>query len=75
MDAAPLGDNGWFFVDDLNTGLIISPKPDMRWTSPTDLLVTVHTTEIDGQTRRRFGGGGRPTGSLTIQYVADQPKQ
>jgi hypothetical protein len=75
FDAAPREDNGWFFVDDLNTGLIVSPKPEMRWTSPNDLLVTVHTAEIDGQTRRRFAGHGRPPGSLTIRYVADQPRQ
>lgn len=75
VDAVPAGDDGWFFKDDLHTGLIISPKPDLRWTSPTDLLVTVHTAEIDGQTRRRFGGNRHPAGSLTVRYIADQPKQ
>ncbi|MGR6327721.1 hypothetical protein ACU5AX_01510 [Sphingomonas sp. XXL09] len=75
VDAAPHGDNGWFFVEDLSTGLITSPQPDMRWISPNDLLVTVHTAEIEGQTRRRFAGQGRPSGSLTIRYIADQKPQ
>jgi len=72
IDAAP---NKWFFVEELNSGLIISPKPYLQWTSPNDLLVTVHTAQIDGQTRRRLGGYGTPPGSLTIRYVADQPRQ
>lgn len=72
MDAAPACDDGWFFKDNLDTGLIISPKPDLRWTSPTDLLVTVHTGEIEGQTRRSLGRNGHPAGSLTIRYIADQ---
>ncbi len=75
LDAAPAGDDGWFFRNDLDTGLIISPKPDLRWTSPTDLLVTVHTAEIEGQIRRALGGNRHPVGSLTVRYIADQPKQ
>lgn len=75
LDAAPAGDDGWFFKNDLDTGLIVSPKPDVRWTSPTDLLVTVHTAEIEGQTRRALGGNRHPVGSLTVHYVADQPEQ
>ncbi|MGY2737340.1 hypothetical protein [Sphingomonas sp. UYP23] len=75
LDTAPAGDDGWFFKDDLDTGLIISPKPGLRWTSPTDLLVTVHTAEIEGKTRQALGGNHHPVGSLTVRYIADQPKQ
>jgi hypothetical protein len=75
VDAAPRQDDGWFLIEDLNTGLVLSPKPDMRWTSPNDLIVTVHSAEIKGQTRRHFTGHGRPSGSLTIRYVVDQPRE
>lgn len=72
IDAAPLNDDGWFFVEDLHTGMINSEKPDLHWTSPNDIMVVVHTAKIEGQTRRLFGGGARPAGSLTIRYLADQ---
>ena len=75
IDAAPHNDDGWFFRKDLDTDLAEAPKPELRWTTANDLLVTVHTAQIDGQWRRRFGGDGRPTGSLIVQYVPDQPKQ
>ncbi len=75
LDMVPQGSNGWFFVEDLKTGLITSPKPEMTWSSPYDLLITVHTAEIKGLTRRRFCAYGWPSGSLTIRYVADQPTQ
>ncbi len=75
LDTARRNDDGWFFVEDLDTDLIISPKPVLQWTSTNDLLVTVHTAEIEGQTQRRFGGDGRPVGSLIVRYLADQPKQ
>lgn len=73
IDASPSkSDNGWFFVGPLETGgRIHSPKPQLSWTSPADLLVTVHTGELTGQTIRRFGGNGRPSGSVTFQYIAD----
>ena len=75
VDASAHGDDGWFFVDDLATDLITSPKPDVRWASPNDLIVSVHTAKIEGQTRRRFGNHGRPLGSLTVRYLPDQPDQ
>ena len=75
IDAEPLrGDNGWFYEGPLEAGgAMHSPKPQLLWTSPTDLLVTVHTAALDGQTVRRFGGNGRPKGSVTIRYIADGP--
>jgi len=75
LDAAPKGDDGWFFIEELKTDLATMPNPEVMWTSPNDLSVTVHTAKIDGQTRRRFGGHGRPDGSLIIKYVGDQPEQ
>ena len=73
IDAQPAnGDNGWFYEGPLEAGgAIHSPKPQLVWTSPTDLLVSVHTAELEGQTVRRFGGRGRPRGSVTIRYIAD----
>ena len=75
IDAAPSnGDNGWFYEGPLDAGgAIHSPKPQLVWTSPTDLLVTVHTAKLEGQTVRRFGDNGRPSGSVTIRYVAEGP--
>ncbi len=75
LDAAPHGDDGWFFIEDLKTDLTATPNPEVKWTSPNDLIVTVHTAKIDGQTRRRFGGRSRPDGSLIIRYIGDQPVQ
>ena len=75
IDAQPTnGFNGWFYEGPLDAGgAIHSPRPQLVWTSPTDLLVTVHTAELEGQTIRRFGGDGRPRGSVTIRYIADGP--
>lgn len=75
MDAAPAnGDNGWFYIDPLAAGgRILSPRPQLTWTSPTNLLVTVHTGELEGQTVGHFGGDGRPVGSETVRYIADGP--
>lgn len=68
------GDDGWFYEGPLEAGgAIHSPRPQLVWTSATDLLVTVHTAELEGQTIRRFGGSGRPKGSVTIRYIADGP--
>ncbi|PXA85443.1 hypothetical protein DMC47_37560 [Nostoc sp. 3335mG] len=75
LDAAPRNDDGWFFRENLDTDLAEGPKPELSWPTANDLLVTIHTAQIDGQRRRRFGGDGRPEGSLVIRYVADQPKQ
>jgi hypothetical protein len=75
IDATPRNDDGWFFRENLDTDLGETPKPELQWLSPNDLLITVHTAQIEGQRRRRFGGDGRPAGSLTVRYLADQPKQ
>jgi hypothetical protein len=75
IDAAPRNDDGWFFRQNLETDLGEPPKPELRWTSASDLFVTLHTAQMDGQWRRGFGGDGRPIGSLTVRYLADQPKQ
>jgi hypothetical protein len=75
IDAAPHNDDGWFFRESLDTDLAETPTPELRWITANDLLVTVHTGQIDGLRRRRFGGDGRPVGSLTVRYLADQPKQ
>ena len=75
IDAAPRNDNGWFFRENLDTDLAETPKPELRWSTANDLMVTVHTAHVDGQRRRRFGGDGRPEGSLIVQYIADQPKR
>lgn len=76
IDAQPAeaGDNGRFFEGPIEAGGAINPpRPQLVWTSATDLLVTAHTKELEGQTTRRFGGNGRPRGSVTIRYVADGP--
>lgn len=73
IDAAAVkGTDGYFFVQPLDTGgHLLSPRPQLTWTSPTDLVVTVHTGQLDGQVVRQLGGFGEPSGSLTIHYIAD----
>ena len=72
--AAGKGGEGYFFTGPLDAGgAMSSPRPQLIWTSPTDLLVTVHTAELEGQTVRQLGDFGQPRGSLTIRYVADAP--
>ncbi|WP_308514363.1 hypothetical protein [Sphingomonas flavescens] len=75
IDASPSnGDNGWFYEGPLEAGgAVHAPKPELVWTSSTDLLVTVHTAELEGKTVRRFGGNGRPRGSVTIRYIPHGP--
>ena len=69
--AARVG-SGYFFIQPLDSGgRILSPTPQLTWTSPTDLFVTVHTGELDGQVVRQLGQFGEPRGSLTIHYIAD----
>lgn len=68
------GDNGWFFVVSLDAGgATHSPKPQLVWTTATDLLVTVHTADLEGQTIRKFGGKNRSRGSVTVRYIAYGP--
>ena len=69
-------DRGWYFVEDLHNDDDTYPAPDVRWASPTELLVTMHTARIEGQVRRRFGGeDGLPLGSITVRYVRDVSKE
>ena len=64
---------GWFFTQPIESGgMIRSVKPVLTWTSPTDLLAVVHTEALAGQTVRQLADTGRSSGSLTIQYIADQ---
>lgn len=75
LDAAPAGgDRGWGFRQDVDSGgAIRAVRPRLKWTSPTDLLVVVHTDRLSGTTVRRLNDLHRPAGSLTYRYIADQP--